>query len=163
MKENKADISKAKTKAIQKVMRNIKEIGQDELEESVQAIEKAEELKKNIKSSKVRNQSIERATQVGKTVGYLAEEENPEQFADKFEVKTNKAEEKNTKANNRDSTINIDRRGGQFIEEEVVDDISLPKAKRESASMQETKSRAKEKVIRNVNLLESGQKEEKSK
>ena len=80
VKEDKADISKAMTKAIQKVMRNIKEIGQDEVEESVQAIEKAEELKKYIKSSKVRNQSIECATRVGKPVGYLAEEENSEHF-----------------------------------------------------------------------------------
>merc|ERR1712008_638559 len=69
-------------------------------------------------SSKVRNQSTERASLQGRAVGYMAEEEEPEHFDNKFSVRTSVAQEKNEKNKIYKKAQKMPIRGGQEVNEE---------------------------------------------
>merc|ERR1712106_996693 len=60
-------------------------------EEAAQDIIEQHTKPENVLTKKVRSQSNERASQSSQAVGYVDNEESPEFFDDKFNVKTNNA------------------------------------------------------------------------
>merc|ERR1712179_436197 len=66
-------------------------------EENTAPIVHKVEIGEKSSETMVRNKSTDRASLHGNTVGFVAEEEMPEQFIDKFKVKTDKAVETKSK------------------------------------------------------------------
>jgi len=128
-KTDTASASKAENMVAERVMREVKTIGQDLNEEAVENISTTQAPVERIDAQKVRSKSTERASIQGNSVGYVAAEEEPEFFEDKFKVKRSKATFKRTKSLANERASNIEANQGYVPKVEPCETVDDFKAK----------------------------------
>merc|ERR1712013_280734 len=102
---------------------------------------------------KVRSKSTERASVQGNSVGYVAAEEEPESFEDKFKVKESQATLKRTKSLANERAFNIEAKQGYSPNVEPCETVDDFKAKTESVIIGKTKQNTFEQARKEVKTL----------
>ena len=118
-KEDKADIRKTGNLVSERVLREVKSIGENTNEEMVESLSNSQTQAETVHMKKFRSQSTERASMLGKSVGYVGDEETPEFFDDKFEVKHSQATTRRSKTSATERVLNKEANQGYIPEMET--------------------------------------------
>ena len=141
--------------AKEKAVREVKSVG--ELAPSKETLVPIDQSVANetSKLTKVRNQSTERASLHARAEGFVADEETPKMFDDKFEVKTSNALESRLKEVTTDRAKMMTRSEGLAVHEEETKDYAATSPKTEQSKATSEKTKASEKATKHSKQLGS--------
>jgi len=145
-KEDKADIRKTGNLVSERVLREVKSIGENTNEEIVESLSNTQTQAETVHMKKFRSQSTERASMLGKSVGYVGDEETPKFFDDKFEVKHSQATTRRSKTSATERVLNKEANQGYIPEMETSKTFGDFHAKSETAISTKIRSQSTEKA-----------------
>ena len=139
----------------ERVVRDVKSLGTSPSEFEAAAPMSQVQQGGKTTSSKVRSESTERAQLIGRPIGFCAEEEVPENFEGKFDVKTNQAVESKAQQSRLETAKSMARSEGLSLEIEEADEFQDQGAKQQKISSLISKTKATQKATKQSQLFGS--------
>ena len=150
-----AESKKTAGKVKERVVREVKSLGTSSSEFEAAAPMSQVQQGGKTTSSKVRSESTERAQLIGRPIGFCADEEVPENFEGKFDVKTNQAVESKAQQSRLETAKSMARNEGLSLEIEKADEFQDQGAKQQKVSSLISKTKATQKATKQSQLFGS--------